>query len=705
MPENTPVVRVTHQQRVAVITIDYPPVNALSQAVRAGLMQAVTALAQDPEADAAVIACAGNTFVAGADITEFGKPPQDPRLKAVIAAIEDSPKPIAAALHGTVLGGGLELALGCHWRVAVPQCKLGLPEVNLGIIPGAGGTQRLPRLVGVERAIEMVTSGKPIGAPEALEAGLVDALMEGDLTSAAVQFCRQRLAAGTQPVRVRDRDDLLAAARAQPGLFTKAREAAAKKARGQRAPVAAVDAIEAAVQLPFDEGLERERQIVTELMQSDQSRALRYFFFAERESGKLPGITTGGIAPVQRAAVIGAGTMGGGIAMSLANAGITVRLVDADAAALERGLGLIRKNYEATARRGGMTAQDVEDRMGRIRPSLQIADVADAEVVIEAVFENTALKKRVFAELDRHAAPDAVLGTNTSTLDIDDIATATQRPQSVIGLHFFSPANVMKLLEVVRTGKTSDAVVARAMALGRQMRKVPVLVGTCDGFVGNRILRARSKQAEQIVLHGALPQQVDKVLQDFGFPMGVFAMGDMAGLDIGWRIRQERGQTSLVADKLCEMGRLGQKTGAGYFRYDPQNPAGARTPIPDPVVEEIVLEASRTLGITRKPLDDELILQRLLYPMVNEAAKILEEGVARRASDIDVIWIYGYGWPRHRGGPMHFADAVGLEQICGRLQDFEREYGESFRPAPLLQRLAERKSSFAEWQRETAAAA
>ncbi len=705
MPETTPVVRVTHQQRVAVITIDYPPVNALSQAVRAGLMQAVTALAQDPEADAAVIACAGNTFVAGADITEFGKPPQDPRLKAVIAAIEDSPKPIAAALHGTVLGGGLELALGCHWRVAVPQCKLGLPEVNLGIIPGAGGTQRLPRLVGVERAIEMVTSGKPIGAPEALEAGLVDALMEGDLTSAAVQFCRQRLAAGTQPVRVRDRDDLLATARAQPGLFTKAREAAAKKARGQRAPVAAVDAIEAAVQLPFDDGLERERQIVTELMQSDQSRALRYFFFAERESGKLPGITTGGIAPVQRAAVIGAGTMGGGIAMSLANAGITVRLVDADAAALERGLGLIRKNYEATARRGGMTAQDVEDRMGRIRPSLQIADVADAEVVIEAVFENTALKKRVFAELDRHAAPDAVLGTNTSTLDIDDIATATQRPQSVIGLHFFSPANVMKLLEVVRTGKTSDAVVARAMALGRQMRKVPVLVGTCDGFVGNRILRARSKQAEQIVLHGALPQQVDKVLQDFGFPMGVFAMGDMAGLDIGWRIRQERGQTSLVADKLCEMGRLGQKTGAGYFRYDPQNPAGARTPIPDPVVEEIVLEASRTLGITRKPLDDELILQRLLYPMVNEAAKILEEGVARRASDIDVIWIYGYGWPRHRGGPMHFADGVGLEQICGRLQDFEREYGESFRPAPLLQRLAERKSSFAEWQRETAAAA
>ena len=624
----------------------------------------------------------------------------------MIAAIEDSPKPIVAALHGTVLGGGLELALGCHWRVAVPQCKLGLPEVNLGIIPGAGGTQRLPRLVGVEQAIAMITTGTPIGAREAAEAGLVDALVEGaDLPAAAVQFCRDRLAEGATPPRVRDRDDKLVAARGQPDLFDKARAAAARKARGQRAPVAAVDAIEAAVQRPFAEGLEREREIVTDLAQSDQSRALRYFFFAERESAKLPGISSAGIPPVQRAAVVGAGTMGGGIAMSLANAGITVTLVDADAAALERGLGLIRKNYDATAKRGGLTAAEVEQRMARIRPSLQMADVADAEVVIEAVFENTALKKRVFAELDRCAAPDAILGTNTSTLDIEDIASATQRPQSVIGLHFFSPANVMKLLEVVRTGQTSDAVVARAMALGRQMRKVPVLVGTCDGFVGNRILRARSKQAEQIILHGALPQQVDKVLQDFGFPMGVFAMGDMAGLDIGWRIRQERGQVSLVADRLCEMGRLGQKTGAGYFRYDPQNPAGARTPIPDPVVEEIVHEASRTLGITRRPMDDEQILQRLLYPMVNEAAKILEEGVARRASDIDVIWIYGYGWPRHRGGPMHFADAVGLAHICERLQAFEQEHGEAFRPAPLLRQLAERNSSFAEWQRETAAAA
>ncbi|MDM0021906.1 3-hydroxyacyl-CoA dehydrogenase NAD-binding domain-containing protein [Variovorax saccharolyticus] len=688
-------VALTRHDSIAVITIDSPPVNALSHGVREGLVQAVAQAGQDSTVRAILIACAGTTFIAGADITEFGKPPKDPRISAVIAAIEDCPKPIIAAMHGTVLGGGLELALGCHYRVAAPATRLGLPEVNLGIIPGAGGTQRLPRVVGVERAIELITTASQLSAKQALEAGLVDALIDGDLVQGALQFARRVVDENKALLRVRDRDEHLVTARGNPALFEKARAAVARKSRGLTAPLAAIDAIEAAVNLPFEQGLQRERELVTAQVSSDQSKALRYFFFAERESAKIPGIQTGDVAKVQQAAVIGAGTMGGGIAMSLANAGVAVTLIDLNPEALERGLGIIRKNYENTARRGGMTESDVSARMALIRPSTKLADVSSAEVIVEAVFENTELKKSVFTEIDRHARADAILGTNTSTLDIDEIASATARPESVIGLHFFSPANVMKLLEVVRTGRTSESVVARAMALGRQMRKVPVLVGTCDGFVGNRILRARSKQAEQIIMQGGFPEQVDRVLQDFGFPMGVFAMGDMAGLDIGWRIRKERGLKSIVADKLCEMGRLGQKAGAGYFRYDPANPEGARAPIVDPIVNELILQASRDQNIERRDMDDVLIRERLLYPMINEAAKILEEGVALRAGDIDVIWIYGYGWPRHRGGPMHYADSIGLAKIRDRLREFERDHGDAFKPAALLERLADEGGTFA----------
>ncbi len=702
MKQINSVVSLETRERIAVIRLNNPPVNALSHPLREGLVLALADVAADGNVDAAVIACEGTTFIAGADITEFGKPPKDPRLSVVIAAIEDAPKPVVAAMHGTVLGGGLELALGCHYRVAAPATRLGLPEVNLGIIPGAGGTQRLPRIVGVERAIELITSATQLKAADAQAAGLLDRLIEGDLVAGAVAFAAEQVAARAPLLRVRDRDEKLLPYRNKPEFFAAAREAAAKKARGLKAPLGAIDAIEAAVNLPFDQSLPREREIVTGLVADPQSKALRYFFFAERESAKVPGIKTTGLPDVKTAAVIGAGTMGGGIAMSLANAGVQVTLIDVSKEALDRGLGVIRKNYETSAARGSMKAADVDRRMALIKPSTSLADVAGAEVIVEAVYENTSLKKEIFLELDKHAAPNAILGTNTSTLDIDDIASVTRRPQSVIGLHFFSPANVMKLLEVVRTKNTSDDVVARSMALGKQIRKIPVLVGTCDGFVGNRILRARSKQAEALILQGALPQQVDAVWRRFGFPMGVYEMVDMAGLDIGWRIRQERGLKSPVADKLCEMGRLGQKTGAGFYRYDPAQP---RKPIPDPVVDEIVVQASKDAGITRREMSDELIEQRLLFPMINEAAKILEEGVALRASDIDVIWIYGYGWPRHRGGPMHHADFVGLAAVRDRLLELQREYGDEFKPAALLDRLADEGRTFADHDAERKAKA
>jgi 3-hydroxyacyl-CoA dehydrogenase len=678
--------------RVAVITVNNPPVNALSQHVRQGLRDGITQAVADAGVAAIVIVCAGRTFIAGADITEFGKPPQAPSLHDVLDLIEGSAKPVVAAVHGTALGGGLEVTLACHYRVGVKDARFGLPEVKLGLLPGAGGTQRLPRVVGVEKALGMMVSGDPIRADDALKSGLIDEIVEGDLTAAAVAFA-EKVVGEKRPLRkIRDLDDKLAAVRGKPEVFANFRKSVARQTRGFRAPEHIVKAVEAAVSLPFADGIKRERELFAELMSSPESKAQRYFFFAEREAAKIPDVPADTPSrDVKKAAVIGAGTMGGGIAMNFANVGIPVTVVEVAQEALDRGLGIVRKNYEATASRGRITAADVDKRMGLITGTTDFNAIRDADLVIEAVFEEMPIKKEVFAKLDGIAKPDAVLATNTSTLDVDEIASATRRPESVIGTHFFSPANVMRLLENVRGKKSSPTTVATAMSIGRRIGKVPVLVGVCHGFVGNRMLHQRGAQAEKLILEGALPHQVDKVLTDFGFPMGPFAMSDMAGLDVGWRIRKGRGMKSAVADRICELGRFGQKTGAGYYRYE----GGDRTPIPDNEVEKIIVDVATTMGITRRPITDEEILQRLLYPMVNEGAKILDEKIAIRASDIDVIWVYGYGWPVYRGGPMFWADQIGLRALRDRMLEFKKASGDEFwTPSPLLDRLANEGKGF-----------
>jgi 3-hydroxyacyl-CoA dehydrogenase len=680
--------------RVAVLTVNNPPVNALSHHVRQGLRDGVKQAIADSAVGALVIVCAGRTFIAGADITEFGKPPREPGLHEVLDLIESSPKPVVAAIHGTALGGGLEVTLACHYRVAVKDARFGLPEVKLGLLPGAGGTQRLPRVVGVEKGLQMMVSGDPIRADEALQHGLIDAITEGDLAAAGVAFAEKVLTEKRPLKKIRDLDDKLAAARGKPEVFASFRKSVARQIRGFRAPENIIKAVEAAVSLPFEQGIKRERELFLELLGSPESKAQRYFFFAEREAAKIPDVPADTPArEIKKAAVIGAGTMGGGIAMNFANAGIPVTVVEVAREALDRGLGIVRKNYEATASRGRLTAQDVEKRMGLITGTTDFNAVRDADIVIEAVFEEMPIKKEVFAKLDAIAKPDAVLATNTSTLDVNEIASATKRPESVIGTHFFSPANVMRLLENVRGARSSKTTVATAMAVGRKIGKVPVLVGVCYGFVGNRMLHQRGLQAEKLILEGALPHQVDKVLTDFGFPMGPFAMGDLAGLDVGWRIRKGRGAKSPVADRICELGRFGQKTGAGYFRYE----KGDRTPIPDPEVEKIIVDVATAQGITRRHVSDEEILQRLLYPMVNEGAKILEEKIAIRASDIDVIWVYGYGWPVYRGGPMFWADQIGLKALRDKMLEFQKATGDAFwTPAPLLARLADQGKGFLE---------
>ena len=687
----TPSVDLDRRGRIAVLTINNPPVNALSQHVRQGLRDGVTQAIADAAVGAIVITCAGRTFIAGADITEFGKPPREPGLHEVLDLIESSPKPVVAAVHGTALGGGLEVTLACHYRVGVRTARFGLPEVKLGLLPGAGGTQRLPRVVGVEKALQMIVSGEPIGADAALNHGLIDAIVDGDLTAAGVAFAEKILSERRPLKKIRDLEDALAAARGKPEVFADFRKSVARQTRGFRAPESCIKAVEAAVNLPFDAGLRRERELFLELMASPESKAQRYFFFAEREAAKIPDVPPDTPAKeIKTAAVVGAGTMGGGIAMTFANVGIPVSVVEISREPLERGLAVVRKNYEATASKGRLTAADVDKRMGLIRGTTDFGAIADADIVIEAVFEEMAVKKDVFAKLDKICKADAVLATNTSTLDVNEIAGATARPESVIGMHFFSPANVMKLLEVVRGAKTSKPVIATAMSVGRRIGKVPVLVGVCYGFVGNRMLHQRGKQAERLILEGALPQQVDKVLYDFGFPMGPFAMGDLAGLDVGWRIRKGRGERALIADRLCELGRFGQKTGAGYYRYE----GGDRTPIPDPDVEKIILEVSREQSVQRRPISDQEILERLLYPMVNEGAKILEEKLAIRASDIDVIWVYGYGWPVYRGGPMFWADQVGLKAIKTRMLEMQHRHGDVWQPAALLSRLADAGKAF-----------
>ncbi len=687
------VVKVERHDAVAIVTIDSPPVNALSAAVRKGILDGVTSAAADPQVQAIVLTCGGRTFVAGADITEFGKTPMPPSLHDVIVAIENSPKPVIAAIHGTALGGGLELALGCHYRVAVKDARLGLPEVKLGLLPGGGGTQRLPRAVGPEMAVKMIVTGEPISAQDALKNGLIEEIVEGTPAAGGEAFARKVVAEKRPLRRLRDDDSKLAAAKADKSIFTNAAAAANKRNRGLEAPVTAAEAVSHALDQPFDQALKTERELFLKLMNGDQSKAQRYAFFAERAAAKVDGVPEG-TKPrkVERVAIIGAGTMGGGIAMSFANAGIPVTIIETGEEQLKRGLGIMQKNYEATAARGGIPADAPAKRMALITGVVGLENVKDADLIIEAVFETMAIKKEVFGKLDQYANPGAVLASNTSYLNINDIADMTKRPQDVLGMHFFSPANVMKLCEIVRGAKTAPDVLMTAVAIAKRIAKVPVVVGVCDGFVGNRMLSARTKQSDKLLYEGALPQQVDAVVTKFGMPMGPFAMGDLAGLDIGWRSRQDRGIKSEIADAICEAGRFGQKTGKGYYKYEP----GSRSPLPDPEIEKLIEETVTKLGLKRRQVDDQEILERMVYPMINEGARILEEKIAARPSDIDVVWLYGYGWPIYRGGPMFYADLVGLKTVADRLSYYAKATNDpSLEPTPLLKRLADEGKTFA----------
>jgi len=690
---------VTYSRRgtIGFITVDNPPVNALSVGVRRGIVECLKEGAADAEAKALVLICAGRTFIAGADITEFGRPLEDPDLNAVIAALEDSPKPVIAAIHGTALGGGLETALGCHYRCAAPSAQVGLPEVKLGIIPGAGGTQRLPRIAGINAALEMITSGDPIPAAKAHALGVVDEVIDDKLEGAAA--FAEKIVAENRPLRrIKDLSEKVGEGAANPALFAEFRKSLAKTKRGFEAPLRCVDAVEAAATLPFEKGLEREREIFGECLFSTQSFAQRHIFFAERQVSKIPDISKDQTTlPIRRAGVIGAGTMGGGIAMNFVNAGIPVVLIESSQELLDKGIGIISKNYANTVSKGKLSQEKMDQRMALIKPSLDYADLGDVDIVVEAVFEEMDVKKTVFRKLDVACKPETILATNTSTLDVNEIAAATNRPEKVIGLHFFSPANVMKLLEIVRAAKTSKETLATALALAKTIKKVGVVVGVCDGFVGNRMIHGYVREAMFLLEEGALPHQVDKVLYDFGMPMGPLQMSDLAGLDIGWRIRKRQAATrpkderySAIGDKICELGRYGQKTGAGFYKYEPGN----RSPLPDPEVEALIVEESKIAGITRRNISDEEILKRCIYPLINEGAQILEEGIALRASDIDIIYIYGYGFPVFRGGPMFYADSVGVDSVYKDVCAFHKQHGKLWEPAPMLARLATEGKNF-----------
>ena len=679
----------TREGDIAVVTINSPPVNALSADVRNGLRNGVDQAAADPAVKAIVLICGGRTFIAGADISEFGKPPKGATVPEIQTSIENCPKPVIAAIHGTALGGGFEVALMCHYRVGVPSAKFGLPEIKLGIIPGAGGTQRLPRLSGVENALEVILSGNPFGAKQALEWGVVDALAdEGKLREGALAFARKVIDTRMPLRKIRDLNDKIDAARGHPEIFEKVRRDNARKYRGFEAWHGAMRAVQAAIDLPFDQGMKLERETFLNLLPTAQSRAQRYVFFAERQAWKIADVPDSTpILPIKKVGVIGAGTMGGGISMNFLNAGIPVTIVETAKEALDRGLVTIRRNYDNTAKKGRMTQADVETRMGLLSPGLNLDALADCDLIIEAVYENMDIKKEVFRKLDKVAKQGAILASNTSYLNVDEIAAATNRPDHVLGMHFFSPANVMRLLEVVRGAKTSKPVIATAMRLARKISKVGVLVGVCHGFVGNRMLHQRQREAQKLILEGAMPWDVDRVIYDFGLPMGPFAMSDLAGLDIGWS--KDTSKSSTIREILCEMDRRGQKTGAGFYDYDE-----ARNAKPSPVVEKIILDFAASKGINRRTISDDEILQRCIYPMINEGARILAEGKAQRASDIDIVWINGYGWPVYRGGPMFYADLIGPEKVLAKLREFEATMGEDFKPAPLLESLVAEKKRF-----------
>jgi 3-hydroxyacyl-CoA dehydrogenase len=675
---------------VGIIFVDNPPVNAISVGVREALIDGCKKLAEDASLKVGVLACEGRTFMAGADITEFGKPPASPSLQQAIDALEQSTKPIVAALHGTAFGGGLEVALACHYRVALATAQVGLPEVKLGILPGAGGTQRLPRLIGVQAALDAIVSGDPIPAPKAKASGIVDEIVEGDLLEGALTFARRLLETGAKVRNLRDLK--VDQATLTPDFFAEARKRIAKEKRGLFAPQKIVDAVEAAATLSFDEGMKRERELFVECSKNSQARSLQHVFFAERRAASIPNLPKGTkTRRIDSVAVIGAGTMGGGIAMNFANVGVPVTLLEVSPDGLKRGVEVIRKNYESTVKKGKLTSAQVEERMGLIKPTLSYDDLGSVDLVIEAVFETMAIKKEVFEKLDQVTKQGAILASNTSYLSIDEIAAFTKRPEDVVGMHFFSPANVMKLCEVVRGAKTSPEVLATALEVGKRIKKVGVVAGNKHGFIGNRMLSGYGYHAQVLVLEGATPQQVDGALRAFGMPMGPFQMSDLAGLDIGYKSRKDRdpstydGRATRAADLLVEQGRLGQKTGAGYYDYSP----GDRTPKPSPVVQEILTKVAQEVGFKQREFTDQEIVERCLLPLANVGCDVLEEGVAYRASDIDIVYLYGYGFPAYRGGPMFWAEhEVGLKSALEKIKQYSAIVGEKWtRPSRLLEKL------------------
>ena len=671
---------------VLIIESNNPPVNALSAAVRQGLVDAIEQAEADDSVKAVVIACEGQTFFAGADITEFGKPPVMPWLPQVVDRIEECTKPVVAAIHGTALGGGLEVALGCHYRVAVPSAKLGTPEVKLGLLPGAGGTQRLPRVAGVDKALAMTATGIPIGAREAFDCGLVDRLVEGELLPHAVAYAEEVRDIRPLP-RSSERQDRVE--NVDPAVFDEFRKANARKFKGFDAPEANVRAVRAATEKPYSEGVIEERKLFMELMTGAQAKAQQYFFFAERKAAKIEDLPEN-TQPrdIRRVGVIGAGTMGGGISMNFLGAGIPVTIVEMGQEALDRGTGVIARNYEASAAKGRLTQEQVSTAMSHLTPTLDFAALADCDLIIEAVYENMEVKKDVFGKLDRIARPGAILASNTSYLNIDEIAASTSRPGDVVGMHFFSPANIMKLLEVVRGAKTAPDVLLTVMQIGKRIKKVPVVAGVCHGFIGNRMLMPRQIEATKLLLEGATPEQVDKVHVDFGMPMGPFQMADLAGVDIGWH--RDPSRVENIRDALCAIERWGQKKGAGFYDYDEK-----RRPTPSPIVQQIIEDFAARQGVERREIGDQEIVERTIYPMVNEGAKILEEGMAQRASDIDVVWVYGYGWPVYKGGPMYWADNIeGLTKIVAGLKQQEERMKPDFAFSKLLLEKAEKGEKF-----------
>jgi 3-hydroxyacyl-CoA dehydrogenase len=701
-------VTLTKDGDIAVITINNPPVNALSPGVPEGIKSSVEAAEKDAAVKGIVLIGGGRTFIAGADIKEFGKITSGEKdrgvgLHPVLETIEGCKKPIVCAIHGTAFGGGLETAMACHYRVAVSTAQVGQPECKLGIIPGAGGTQRLPRLAGVAIAAEMCAVGDPLPALKALEAGIIDKIIEGDLLAGAVAYAREQAASGKPPRQTCELSDKLKNQADNEKAIAGARENARKRSRGLMAPSKAIDAVEAATKLPFDKGLAREGELFRECLFSDQSKAMIHAFFGERAVAKVPGIgKETPLVEIKRAAVVGGGTMGGGITMNYANAGIPVLFKEVSQEALDKGLATIKKNYAATVTKGRLTQKQMDDRMALIEPVLTYDKFKEADIVTEAVFEEMALKKKVFAELEKATRPDAILASNTSTLNIDEIASATSRPDKVIGHHYFSPANVMRVIEIVRGKQSSGTVIATSMALSKRLNKVGILVGNCRGFLGNRMFHHYQREAQFLLEEGAKVEEVDAALYEYGMAMGPMAVGDLAGLDVGWRIRKEykhlepKGiRQPLVADQICEQGRYGQKTGAGWYKYEP----GSRAPIPDPAVEAIIEKSAAEAGIKRRKISKQEILDRTLYALVNEGANILSEGIALRAVDIDMLYILGYGYPAYRGGPMWYADTVGLKKVYERVREFEKEHGSLWTPAPLLKDLAESGKTFADYDK------